>query len=78
MTTKSDATRAIRAAKIVIDNRDPVTDMASIMVTLEHTVATVLLAVMDRNGLRAAAMLNEGLVQGVENRLALFSARRKT
>ena len=35
----TDADRAIQAVKILLDGRDPVADMASFLVTLEHAVA---------------------------------------
>lgn len=76
MTEKSlDVKRAIKACKIITDGRD-LTDLGSIMVTLEHTVATMLIALMDINHEKAVGMLNEGLVPGVESRIALHASRR--
>lgn len=72
-----DRARNIEVARAIIDGRDLKADMAAILVTLDGVVALVLLAVMDDCPSRAAAMLNEGLVQGVESRLALASARRR-
>lgn len=68
-----DTQRAIKAARAIIDGRDPQKDMSSIMVTLEHLVAAVLLMTM-KDPRKAAGMLNEGLLQGVEDRLARFAA----
>ncbi len=67
---EKDTQRALAAAKLIIDGRDPIDDMGAIMVTLENHVALVLMAVMNKDHAKAAAMLNEGLVQGVEERLA--------
>ncbi|CAM5403958.1 hypothetical protein AFEL58S_02079 [Afipia felis] len=70
-----DTARAIAACKAIIDARDPSKDCAAILVTAEHAFAAVLLAVMNRDPRRAAAMLNEGLVQGIEDRLALYASK---
>lgn len=71
---QKDTQRALAAAKSIFDGRDPVTDFSSVLVTTEHAVATVLLAIFN-DPAKAAAMLNEGLVQGIESRLALFASR---
>lgn len=70
---QKDTQRALAAAKLIFDGRDP--GDASVMVTLEGLVTLVLLAHMGRDQRKAAAMLNEGLVPGVESRLALHSSR---
>ncbi|WP_305968332.1 MULTISPECIES: hypothetical protein [unclassified Mameliella] len=67
---KRDAERYFRAAKLVLDGRDPIKDRGEIMVTLEGTVAAVLIMVMGGDHRKAAAMLNEGLTPGVEGRIA--------
>ena len=72
---QKDTQRALAAAKLIFDGRDPATEMGAIMTTLEGLVSLVLLAVMGRDGRKAAAMLNEGLVPGVEGRLALHTSR---
>ena len=69
--------RYLAAAREIIANRDPVADRSAIMVTLEGAVATVLTIVMGGDHRLAAGMLNEGLVQGVEERLALGAERRR-
>ena len=74
----TDADRAIQAVKILLDGRDPVADMASFIVTLEHAVATALLVAMNMDHRRAVAMLNEGLVPGVESRIAIHASKRRT
>lgn len=73
---QKDTQRAIAAAKLLIDGRDPRADMGAIMTTLEGLVSLMLLTVMDRDERKAAAMLNEGLVPGVEGRLALHTSRK--
>jgi len=67
---QKDTQRAFAAARSIIDGRDPEQDQAGILVTLEHLVATVLLATHNRDHRKAVAMLNEGLLPGVEDRLA--------
>lgn len=73
-----DTQRALAAAKTIIDGRDIKADSSKILVTLEGLVSLVLLATMDNDAPKAAAMLNEGLVPGVEGRLALANSRRET
>lgn len=68
--------RAAEAASKIFDGRDPRGDHAPIMVTTEQAVATVLLALYP-DPAKAAAMLNEGLLQGVEQRLSMFAAKRE-
>lgn len=70
-----DTQRALAAAKAIFDGRDPAADMSAIMVTLDHVVGTVLLATQGDPS-KAARMLNEGLVPGVEERLAMAGAKR--
>lgn len=72
---QKDTQRAIAAAKVLIDGRDPKADYGEILVTLEGLVSLILLAVMD-SPRTAAAMLNEGLVPGVEARIALANSRK--
>lgn len=71
-----DAERARAASKALIDGRDLVHDQARILVTLDHMVALILIVLM-RDPRKAAAMLNEGLVPGVEERLSLYAARER-
>lgn len=70
---QKDTQRALAAAKLIVDGRPP-TDSA-VLVTLEGVVALVLLAHMGNDHANAAAMLNEGLVPGVESRIALAASR---
>lgn len=74
---EKDTARVLATMLAVVDGRDPATDFAAIMVTLEGSVAGVLLALMQRNPAKAAGMLNEGLVPGVEQRLAMVQAKDK-
>jgi hypothetical protein len=71
---QKDTHRSVESAKAIIDGRDPGKDFGAIMVTLEGAVATVLLTLL-RDPRKAAAFLNEGLIQGVERRLALYASR---
>jgi len=74
--TCPESGRILDAGHRILDGRDPVADRGAVMVTLEGTVAAVLVAVMGDHE-KAAAMLNEGLVEGVERRLALGAKRRR-
>lgn len=71
-----DAERARSAIKLLIDGRDIIHDQSGILVTLDHMVAVLLLILM-RDPRKAAAMLNEGLVPGVEERLSLYAAKER-
>lgn len=71
----TDRERYLAASALILDGRDPVANRGEVMVTLEGVVATILILVMDRNHKNAAAMLNEGLVPGVERRIALGASR---
>jgi hypothetical protein len=73
---QKDTQRYLAAAKLIFDGRDPNADSSAILVTLEGLVSLVLLAVMGNDTHKAAAMLNEGLVPGVEERIALVASRR--
>lgn len=72
---KKDTQLAIAATKIILDGRDPVANQSEILVTAEHAVATILLILFGRDPAKAAAMLNEGLVPGIESRLSLYISR---
>ena len=74
---KKDTVRAVEAAKTIFDGRDPQAECSSILVTTEHAVAAVLLALFP-DPRKAAAMLNEGMVPGIEERLATYAAKRAT
>lgn len=68
-----DTMLAQLACKVIIDSRDPRDDFASILVTAEHVVAVIMIVTMGGNQRKAARMLNEGFLQGVEERIALYS-----
>lgn len=72
-----DTQRALLAAKAIIDNRDPSDKRSAILVTAEHAVASLLLVLFDGNPRLAASMLNEGLVPGIEDRLAYHASKGK-
>lgn len=71
-----DTQRAIAACKKILDGRDPQKDYAKVLVTTEHTIAALLITIMG-DPRKAAAMLNEGLLQGVESRLALYRSKHE-
>ena len=70
---ENDTKLAKIAGKVIIDGRDPRDDFASILVTAEHVMAVILILTMGGNVRKAARMLNEGFLQGVEERLALYA-----
>lgn len=70
---QKDTGRANRAARMVIDDRSPADP--AVMVTLEHAVASVLL-VACADARKAAGMLNEALVPGIESRLAMYDNKK--
>ncbi|MBX4955573.1 hypothetical protein [Rhizobium lentis] len=71
-----DTQRALAAAKAIIDGRNPSSpDYSKILVTAEHAFAVVLLACMSGDARKAAAMLNEGLIPGIEQRLAFYASK---
>ncbi len=70
-----DTSRALAATKAILDGRAPASEYSAILVTAEHAFAVVLLACMGGDASKAAGMLNEGLVQGIEERLALYASK---
>lgn len=72
---KEDCRRALEASRAIVDGRDLDKDFSQIMVSLEHAVTVVLLAVSKRNPRAAAVVLNESLVQGIEERLSLYLSK---
>ena len=74
MTLHADAVRAALAGAVVVDNRVIARERAAILLTLEHTLTIMLLALCDEDPRLGAEMLNEGLVPGVEARLCRFAA----
>lgn len=72
---QKDTQRALAAAKAIFDGRDPNGDAASILVTVEHAIATVLIALYKEPRL-AAGMFNEGLLPGIEERLSFYASKK--
>ena len=70
---QKDTQRIIQASRALLDARRP--DDPAVMVTLEGLIALVLLVSVNGDECKAAAMLNEALVAGVEERLALHAGR---
>ncbi|MFT6668613.1 MAG: hypothetical protein ACJAVZ_000059 [Afipia broomeae] len=70
-----DSRLAIKAAKVILAGRDPVKDRAQVLITLDHTIATLLLVAMDRDPKKAVQMFNEGTVPHVEERIMLFASK---
>ena len=75
---REDTKRAIAAMKLIFNGRDPSTDYAAILVTLEHVVAGSLLATMGGDHRKAALMLIEALEPGVEARIAFSASKGAT
>ena len=71
-----DSQRALAAAKLILDGRDPVADRSQVLITLDHTIATLLLVAMGGDPKKAVAMFNEGTVPHVEERIMLFASRQ--
>jgi len=70
-----DTIRSSKACVEIVDGRSLKKDYADILVTLEQAVATILIATQGLDPYKAAMMLNEGLVPGVEKRIALFQSK---
>lgn len=66
---EKDTERARQAVLQILDSRCPIEHIESVMVTLEHVVAVILLMVMHNDPRMAESMLLEGLAPGVAARL---------
>lgn len=75
MKISEENARVIDAAAVIIGDRDCRDEMPAILASLEHVVATVLMVTMDSDRRKAVGMLNEGLVPGVEDRIARYSGQ---
>jgi hypothetical protein len=75
--SERDITRAKAAILCVMDQRDIQRDMGSILVTLEHTVAALLVSIYPDEPHKAAQMLNYALLQGIEDRISLYASRKE-
>lgn len=70
-----DTKRAVDAVKLILDGRDPVRDRAQVLVTLDHTIALMVLISMENNPKKAVKMFNEATVPHVEERIMLFASK---
>ncbi|WPZ23081.1 hypothetical protein T7987_07590 [Sulfitobacter faviae] len=75
---QKDAYRALAAAKEICDGRHPMEDRATILITLDHVIATILIAAMGNDPKKALAMFNEGVIPSVEERIMLFANKCKS
>lgn len=71
-----DTKRAIAAAKLILDSRDPVKDRSQVLITLDHTIALLILVAMEQDPKKAVQMFNEGTVPHVEERIMLYGSRK--
>lgn len=71
-----DSERALAAAKAICDGRSPVEDLSGVLVTLDHAIATVLLAAMGGDAKKAVGMLHEGTIPSVEERIMLYASKQ--
>ena len=73
-----DTERALKACKTIIDERHPVDEFGPICMTAEHAVATLFLALFNKDARRAAVFFNEAFVPGVEQRMAFYAKHKGT
>lgn len=74
----TDSERAFIALQAIFDGRDPKTHFPEILLTLDHVVTAALIVAMDQDHRKALLMLHEGLVPGVEERIAHGQARKRS
>lgn len=74
---EKDVYRSKAAAAEICDGRHPEDEYSKVLITLDHTIAIVLLAAMGMNARKAVQMLNEGLLPRVEDRIMLFEKKTK-
>lgn len=74
---QKDTKRALNAVKSICDGRHPVEDRSAVLITLDHTIATVLIAAMGGDAKKAMAMLHEGTIPHVEDRIMLFANKTR-
>lgn len=72
-----DTRRAIEAVKLILDGRDPVADRAQVLITLDHTIALLMIVAMESDPAKAVQMFNEGTVPHVEERIMLFASKQE-
>lgn len=75
---QKDTHRALAAAKAICDGRHPVESRSTVLITLDHTIALILLAAMDNDPKKAVAMLHEGTIPHVEERIMLYASKQST
>ena len=74
---QKDTKRALAAAKAICDGRHPVNDRSTVLITLDHTIATILLTAMGNDPKKALGMLNEGTIPSVEERIMLYASKQQ-
>lgn len=74
---KKDTKRALGAAKEICDGRHPVKDRSTVLITLDHTIATILLTAMGGDATKALGMFNEGTIPSVEERIMLYANQQR-
>lgn len=75
---QKDSHRSLAAAKAICDGRHPIEDRSTVLITLDHTIATVLIAAMGGDAKKAVAMLQEGTIPHVEERIMLYANKKST
>ena len=75
---QKDTHRAMAAAKAICDDRHPVEDRSTVLITLDHTIALILLTAMRGDAKKAVAMLHEGTIPHVEERIMLYANKKST
>lgn len=73
---QKDTQRALAAGREILDGRHPVHDRSTVLITLDHLIATVLIAAMEGDAKAAVGMLHEGIIPSVEERIALYASKR--
>lgn len=74
---EKDTQRALTAAKAICDGRHPAEHREKVLITLDHVIATILIAAMGNDPKKALAMLHEGTIPHVEERIMLFANNRR-
>ncbi len=72
---QKDTQRAMAAGREILDGRHPIDDRATVLITLDHLIATVLIASMGGDAKKAVGMLHEGTIPSVEERIALYASK---
>ncbi|WP_422050172.1 hypothetical protein [Shimia sp.] len=72
-----DVQRALAASRNICDGRDPIKERSRVLITLDHTIATILLASTGGDPKKAVAMLHEGTIPHVEERIMMFANKKR-